>query len=61
LVRAPVSHTGGHWFESSIAHHIFLDGARVRLRLVCQTTSDWARVDAGVPAAVHLLFASAPS
>lgn len=21
MVRAPVSHTGGHWFESSIAHH----------------------------------------
>ena len=24
LVRAPPSHGGGHWFESSIAHHISL-------------------------------------
>ena len=21
LVRAPLSHSGGHWFESSIVHH----------------------------------------
>ena len=22
LVRAPARHAGGHWFESSIAHHL---------------------------------------
>ena len=26
LVRAPVSHTGGHWFESSTAHLFSRDG-----------------------------------
>src|SRR5659263_558504 len=32
LVRAPSSHGGGHWFESSIAHHIASSPAAGRPR-----------------------------
>ena len=54
LVRAPARHAGGHWFESSIAHHLPFRGFRRLLVSDFFELSDVALPLHSAAAAAHL-------